>query len=203
MSSDGVDWLGLLKWSLTYSDGTSSSNCKQMSDDDVQFLQNALRGIKDEVSILKDSLTMIRDYIVKANFDDEDELDNIHSQIDIIRDITDQIDMAEVFVKIGGLDLLIRLFEMDKVPKSLIIAVSAAIGSLAQNHIKVQDAIFRSGIVESLWKKLHYILSVNANFECIDSLASKVRQHCFFITFSNFIVAFYSSLCIDSLWYIW
>lgn len=37
-----IDWEGLLKFSLKYSDGTAKSNFKEMSEEDKKFLEGAM-----------------------------------------------------------------------------------------------------------------------------------------------------------------
>ena len=71
MSSGGSDsgnspfaWLGLLKWSLAYTDGTSSdqSNALPMSEEDRTFLEKVMaEGIVDEGERMKTILKDLTD----------------------------------------------------------------------------------------------------------------------------------------------
>ncbi|CAM9660487.1 unnamed protein product [Discosporangium mesarthrocarpum] len=48
-NSTADEWLGLLKWSLSYQDGTAPSEARPMSDEDRQWLESVLKeGVKDE-----------------------------------------------------------------------------------------------------------------------------------------------------------
>ena len=40
-----VDWKGLYNWSMKYTDGTKPSNFKQMSKEDMDFIQNAFESV--------------------------------------------------------------------------------------------------------------------------------------------------------------
>ncbi len=42
--SGGPQWLGLLKWSLQYQDGTHASNAREMNKEDVAWLERVLTG---------------------------------------------------------------------------------------------------------------------------------------------------------------
>jgi len=43
MNSSGIDWQGLLKWSLNYHDGTAPSNFKPMTKEDQEWLEAAMK----------------------------------------------------------------------------------------------------------------------------------------------------------------
>jgi len=123
-------WLGLLKWSLAYSDGTKpSSDSQPMNKEDIEFLEKVMsEGIIDEGERMKcilkdltDSLeTMLgRDVAAgvgsgngadgsaqeekKKELEEEDMLELIQE----LRDIVEQIDYARAFMAMGGLPFLL------------------------------------------------------------------------------------------------
>lgn len=54
-------WLGLLRWSLRYNDGTKSTNTKPMSDEDKEFLENVLKTmVVDEGEQLRAGITVLK-----------------------------------------------------------------------------------------------------------------------------------------------
>jgi len=62
-----LDWPGLLKWSMKYSDGTSTSNYKQMSDDDIKFIEGAIR---EAMSLAEDPYELVKEAIPRLNDND-------------------------------------------------------------------------------------------------------------------------------------
>ena len=93
------NWLGLLQWSLAHSDGTSSSTqVQRMGDEDRQWLEAVMRdNVKDEPAsmnrIMADIVSML-----DANTCCENE-DRIEMMLEELRDIVEQIDMAQIFVR--------------------------------------------------------------------------------------------------------
>ena len=68
MSGSGPNWLGLLKWSLQYSDGTDGSACHAMSDDDKEWLKRAMSDlVKDEPNRMSEVLNELKQFIEGIN----------------------------------------------------------------------------------------------------------------------------------------
>ena len=68
MSGSGPNWLGLLKWSLQYSDGTDGSTCNAMSDDDKEWLKRAMSDlVKDEPNRMSEVLNELKQFIEGIN----------------------------------------------------------------------------------------------------------------------------------------
>lgn len=158
-------WLGLLKWSLAYTDGTSASDATKMTDENKLFLEKVMKEcIKDEPARLNEIIRVfmkflamdisdtpststipstnpykINQEIVSTVVSAKDEIDSYLYEIE---DIVDQIDMAQIFVKFGGLECLVRFLEIDELGVSLRGHIAVVIGELSQNNIKVQDDIF-------------------------------------------------------------
>jgi len=57
-------WLGLLKWTLSHSDGTSPSSEMKMSEEDRKFLETVMKeGIIDENDRMKEILKRVTNQI--------------------------------------------------------------------------------------------------------------------------------------------
>lgn len=155
-------WLGLLKWSLAYSDGTTDSNATRMTDENKMFLEKVMKEcVKDEPARLNE---IIREFMKLLSMDisDTPSIPNsnpyqitqeiisnaVAAESDIdnylyeLEDIVDQIDMAQIFVKFGGLECLVRFLEIAELGALLRGHIAAVIGELSQNNLKVQDDIF-------------------------------------------------------------
>jgi len=77
--------------------------------------------------------------IAKLGTTDEDRNDRTEILLEELLYIIEQIDMAQVFVKFGGVkSLILTAKEIENVSTSNRAAAIAVIGSLAQNNITVQ-----------------------------------------------------------------
>ena len=53
-----VDWNGLFKWSMEYNDGTNPSEFKRMSDEDMKWLEEAMKSYTfNDADRLKEIIT--------------------------------------------------------------------------------------------------------------------------------------------------
>lgn len=159
-------WLGLLKWSLAYSDGTkpSGENMKEMSKEDREFLEKVMReGIIDEgermKTILKDltdSLEMmlghvgvtedIREQEEKRKELDEDDMLILMQEL---RDIVEQIDYARAFMAMGGISFLLGC-AASAAPKSLKKGALSILSTMCQNNPPVQLSLLEQGHMSPL-----------------------------------------------------
>jgi hypothetical protein len=167
-SGSGPNWLGLLKWSLSYSDGTSSSSSVHpMSPEDKIWLETVMKEcVKDEgqrlCEILKEFMTMIENGTVYG-LEQEDKIFELLEETQLM---IDQIDMANVFVKFGGIKVLKCLLSTTPQQPTEEAATAVVggpttsdpikclscvlIGELAQNNPSVQDQMFQNGVIDEL-----------------------------------------------------
>ena len=154
MASSGgsaPNWLGLLKWSLAHTDGTTPTEAKTMTEEDKAFLERVMKeAIKDEPARMQEIMQEIITNLDNQTCAINDE--HLMEILDELRDMTEQIDMAKVFVKFGGLQCLMGLIESPEVSLSVDVRSLAAgvIGTLAQNNLSVQEEIYQKGTVDRL-----------------------------------------------------
>lgn len=67
-----------------------------------------------------------------------------------VRDIVEQIDMARVFAQFGGLECLLRLVEHGHSSMEVRCLAASTIGTLVQNNPTVQDMAFSGGVLDRL-----------------------------------------------------
>jgi hsp70-interacting protein len=161
-------WLGLLKWSLSYSDGTkpSGENMKQMSKEDIAFLESVMKdGIIDEgermKTILKDltdslEVTLGNSGFVAADADTsseeqqqeekrkELEEDDMLDLMQELRDIVEQIDYARAFMAMGGIPFLLGC-AASAAPKSIKKGALSILSTMCQNNPPVQLSLLEHG----------------------------------------------------------
>ncbi|KAL7527901.1 hypothetical protein ACHAWF_002357 [Thalassiosira exigua] len=164
-------WLGLLKWSLAYSDGTApAADAEPMKKEDVEFLEKVMsEGIIDEgermKAILKD-LTESMEVMLRINDVDEGEEkrkeleeDEMLELLEELRDIVEQIDYARAFMAMGGIPFLLgcatfRSTQSDdsetKVPKSIRKASLGVLSTMCQNNPPVQLSLLEHGHMPQL-----------------------------------------------------
>ena len=104
-------WLGLMKWSLEYTDGTKPTS-DAMSAEDRAFLEKVMaEGIIDEnermKTILKEVTAQMESWRTNASDCSREDEDTVEDLLDELRFIVEQIDYARAFQAMGGLSFLL------------------------------------------------------------------------------------------------
>jgi len=148
-SSGGGDnwaWLGLLKWSLNYVDGTSDSPVEPMSEEKRKFLEQVMNdGIVDPSKRLQELLAQLT-----IDLKDTSKEDSIIEALEEVRDICEQIDFARYFVNMNGLLFLLGCIAQIEVAKSIRLECLKVLSTLAQNNPPVQQKLLESKGLDSL-----------------------------------------------------
>ena len=164
MSSNPNQWLGLLRWSIAHTDGTSPSQFSHMTDEDRQFLESVFASMThDEPTRLNEILTKFKDVIETQVFD-EDELENL---LEEMRDIVEQIDMAQVLVKFGGITVIFALLQLENLSIDVKSLAVSSIATITQNNIIVQDILYQQKLLPKL---------VDLYLQSSGNYAAKVRS---------------------------
>lgn len=103
----GPDWQDLLKWSLSYNDGTGPPQRKLDDEERRWFYQAMESAFEDEGERLKQDML-----ILAQSHDGEVQGVTLERQCDIMEDVEDlvaQIDLAKTFVKMEGMALLMKI----------------------------------------------------------------------------------------------
>jgi len=177
--SSGPDWLGLLKWSLAHGDGTTDNDTKEMSEEDKLWLEKVMTEgmVKDEPAKMKDIMTELVEVVDgKVEIDSERE-EHILNSLEDLRDMIDQIDMAQVFTKFGGLKCLMGLLQLASCPTKVRQMSCSVIGSLCQNNIKVQDDFYTKGALNDLAAVYLAESSVVLRNKILFAISCLVRSH--------------------------
>lgn len=95
----GPNWLGLLQWSLAHSDGTTpTSEVKKMGDEDRKWLEAVMKdNVKDEPARMNQIMAEIVGFLETSTCGPNEE--HIEIMLEELRDITEQIDMAQIFIR--------------------------------------------------------------------------------------------------------
>ena len=79
----------------------------------------------------------------------------IETLLDELRDITEQIDIAQVFCKFGVLQCILGSLENDGIGIECRSMAASVLATLAQNNMVVQDAFYRASCSGSRNSRLH------------------------------------------------
>jgi hypothetical protein len=142
-------WLGLLKWSLGHSDGTSESEFKEMSVEDKQWLEKVMQEmVRDEPKRMSEILKLFSEMIERGvKSSDEEEIEQM---LEEVHDIIDQIDMADIFIRFGGIKALLAFLRASELSENTKKLVCVVFGELAQNNPPVQEAYITHGVLDEL-----------------------------------------------------
>jgi hsp70-interacting protein len=192
-SGDPFAWLGLLKWSLSYSDGTTTTGeATPMGAEDREFLERVMReGIIDEnermKSILK-QVTVIMDgwkdgsasTLTGAGTMDENnratEEREASELLDELRDIVEHIDYARAFCALRGLPFLLGCAqERQYIPRSTRIQCLGVLATVAQNNPPVQKELLDAGALKTL-SDLYFCEDQNPTEDVDGALRARILQ---------------------------
>jgi hypothetical protein len=167
MSSQGnnsaAKWLGLLRWSMTHSDGTTPSSFQKMSKDDREWLEQVMKeNVRNEPERMNEIMLKVKEILAALSSDSiisssellPSLLENIEYDLEDLRDIVEQVDMALVFAKCGGCDVLLSFLETSHNFAGITVEMKALTASIlatiTQNHLKAQDLLIKGGMIDKL-----------------------------------------------------
>ncbi len=193
MSENNDAWLGLLKWSLNYVDGTvpsaESPGYTQMSPEDKAFLEDVMKnGIINEGERMKTILSSLVEFLDStlhrgnlSKVDEEDDCLNADEIIELLQelqDIVEQIDFAKSFAAMGGIKFLIGCSgERKRVPREIRKHCLAILSTLCQNNPPVQYMMLEQGSIVQLVELYFSEFPTNRVKENQDeSLRTKIMQ---------------------------
>jgi hsp70-interacting protein len=195
-------WLGLLKWSLSYADGTKdNSDISPMTDEDREFLEKVMKeGIIDEnerMKVILAELSKAMEYyksqaliigsdeekrkgeeppLSDSNSNSDEALEELLQEL---RDIVEQIDYARAFCSLKGLPFLMGCAtEITAVPESIRAACIGILSTLSQNNPPVQKELLELGAIKTL-SDLFFLdaSSVAIKAKIMQAISSMVRHN--------------------------
>ena len=141
-----VDWKGLYNWSMKYSDGTKPSNFKQMSKEDMEFIQNAFESVC--LNEMKE-IWKILDICKTPEGDSEEEINDRYEILEKMSEHIDGLENANNIVRGKRFNEIISHFFETK-HKKIKIEYARIITQMAQNESYVQKAALELGIFNYL-----------------------------------------------------
>lgn len=112
-SNSAPSWLGLLKWSLAYQDGTIDKHLTPMQEEDKEWLKNALKDlVRDDATRMKELVTKVKKILSEKYLSEEDG-EQLLIDFEDLREIIEQYDNSIDFSKLNGINLLFDLAIID------------------------------------------------------------------------------------------
>jgi len=167
MSELPPNWLGLLKWSLAQTDGTSNEPVQSMSESDRKFLESVMKdGIIDEGARMKEILARL-----SANLDSpSDSPSSVSSEeqasielLEELNDIVEQIDFARSFaLHLLGVPLLLKWSCNQEISTIVRCKCLGVVAACTQNNPPVQEFVMEGGamdiLVDLYWREEEELL---------------------------------------------
>lgn len=145
------NWLGLLRWSVFVNDGTAPSQFTTMPEEDKKWLEKVMTEVvRSDPQRMDEIMTKVKEFLTRwqsvgegesVGMSEEEE-ETLVVDLEDLRDIVEQIDMAQVFCKFGGCELLLQLGESTGCVLSVRCLAVAVIGTVAQNNPTAQEILF-------------------------------------------------------------
>lgn len=156
-SGNPFAWLGLLKWSLSYTDGTrpTSEHVAPMSEEDRRFLESVMKeGIIDENERMKTILKQVTEIMDKWRISgySDDESAVVENLLQELRDIVEQIDFARAFAAMNGLEFLLgcSVERSNSVPRAARKMTLGIIATMCQHNPPIQKKLLELGSLKKL-----------------------------------------------------
>ena len=141
-----VDWKGLYNWSMKYNDGTKPSNFKQMSKEDMDFIQNAFESVC--LNEMKE-IWKILDICKTPDGDSEEEINERYELLEKMSEHIDGLENANNIVRGKRFNEIISHFFETK-HKKIKIEYARIITQMTQNESFVQKEALKLGIFNYL-----------------------------------------------------
>ncbi len=127
---------------MAHSDGTAPSASSAMSEEDKHWLEQVMKeAVRDDAQRMNEVMLKVK----------EGDFSDIENDLEDLRDIVEQVDMAQVFTKYGGCDVLIQAIEQrEELPPAMKALAASVIATVAQNNLTAQDLMMTSGVVDKL-----------------------------------------------------
>uniref|UniRef100_A0A0X3P561 Hsp70-binding protein 1 n=1 Tax=Schistocephalus solidus TaxID=70667 RepID=A0A0X3P561_SCHSO len=121
-----------------------SASAQQMDPETARWLREALESMTvDLVEEMRKNIAII---IENLHQTDEGATAKITESVDNLIDLTEDVNLADIFLKIGGLELLLTLF--DQPPSPLYCQTGNLLANIVQNNEEAQKIAVNNGLLE-------------------------------------------------------
>ncbi|CAD5330567.1 unnamed protein product [Arabidopsis thaliana] len=173
MAKDGPNWDGLLKWSLSHSDGTRPT--RQLSEEDRKWFAEAMQSqTVDVVKRLKE-ITQVLQTPQKVLEAHEVTPQDIEGLLDELQEHVESIDMANDLHSVGG---LVPLLGYLKNSNANIRAKSAdVVSTIVENNPRSQESVMEANGLESLLLSFTSDTDMHSRTQALGAISSLIRNN--------------------------
>uniref|UniRef100_A0A2P2JFZ3 TOG domain-containing protein n=1 Tax=Rhizophora mucronata TaxID=61149 RepID=A0A2P2JFZ3_RHIMU len=173
MAKDGPDWEGLLKWSLSHSDGTQPT--RNLSEEDRKWFMEAMQAHSVDVIRRMKEITLIMqapEQVLEAQgvtpADVEDMLEELQEHVE-------SIDMANDLHSIGGLAPLIGYLKNSHA--NIRAKAADVVTTIVQNNPKSQQLVMEANGLEPLLLNFTSDPDVTVRTKALGAISSLIRHN--------------------------
>ncbi|XP_078182579.1 uncharacterized protein LOC144576166 [Carex rostrata] len=173
MAKDGLDWDGLLKWSLANSEGTRPT--RQLSEEDRKWFVEAMQSQTVDVIKRMKEITLVMttpEDVLQAQGITPD---NIEDMLDELQDHVESIDMANDLHTIGGLVPLLGYLKNSHV--NIRAKAADVVATIVQNNPKSQQLVMEANGLEALLMNFASDSSITARTKALGAISSLIRHN--------------------------
>ncbi|OAY83554.1 uncharacterized protein LOC109718202 [Ananas comosus] len=171
MANDGLDWEGLLKWSLAHSDGTKPS--RNLSEEERKWFMEAMQAQTVDVVKRMKEITLVmktpEDVLQAQGVTPE----NIEDMLDELQEHVESIDMANDLHSIGGLVPLLGYLKNshDRIRSK----AAEVVTTIVQNNPKSQQLVMEANGFEPLMANFASDPDVTVRTKALGAISSLIR----------------------------
>ena len=137
-----IDWEGLLKFSLSHTDGTKKSEFKEMTKHDQKWLEEAMNSYCN--SEIEQMQNILKDIQTENVLNDEEVL---MVNLETLQDILDSLDRGNILYKLGGHIQLLKIIFYSKFTNCRVLSLQI-FSSVNQNDAMIQTDSINTGALE-------------------------------------------------------
>ncbi|XP_051113811.1 uncharacterized protein LOC127239617 [Andrographis paniculata] len=173
MAKEGPNWDGLLKWSLSHSDGTNSS--RNLSEEDRRWFVEAMQANSVDVIQRMKEITLVMQTPVQVLESQGVTPQDIEGMLDELQEHVESIDMANDLYSIGG---LIPLLGHLKSSHANIRAKAAeVVSTIVQNNPRSQQLVMEANGLEPLLANFASDSDVVVRTKSLGAISSLIRHN--------------------------
>ncbi|CAN8254619.1 unnamed protein product [Cochlearia groenlandica] len=174
-NKSGPNWDGLLKWSLSHSNGSSSSSSRSLSEEDRQWFMEAMQASTiDSISRMK-QISQIMKLPQKLLDSQGVTSHDLEGMLDELQEHVETIDLANDLHSIGG---LVPLLSYLKNSNAKIRAKSAdVLTTVVQNNPRSQQLVMESNGLEPLLTNFISDPDTRVRTKALGAISSLIRNN--------------------------
>ncbi|KAL8517540.1 hypothetical protein ACS0TY_015698 [Phlomoides rotata] len=173
MAKEGPNWDGLLKWSLSHSDGTNSS--RNLSEEDRKWFMEAMQAQTVDVIQRMKEITLVMKTPEEVLESQGVSPQDLEDMLDELQEHVESIDMANDLHSIGG---LVPLIDYLKNSHANIRAKAAeVVSTIVQNNPRSQQMVMEANGLEPLLSNFTSDPDVVSRTKALGAISSLIRHN--------------------------